>query len=322
MLNSELKSTTKGNSSPRYSGVRVTVEELRGLRGHAVGVGNTPAEALAGLFPGAFRSRFFGRGLDFHEVRAYQPGDDFRGLDWRVTARTGELHTKVFHEERERILHVLIDAGPAMHFGSRRAFKWVAAARLAALVAWLAVENGERVAGLLFGGGHRCPFRPPAAGEPGALTLFALWAEVTRRPGPETAGCGLAAALARLRHLARPGALVLILSDFAGLDAQARSLLHRLARHHSLAGVLVHDPLEVELPPPGLYPVSDGRRVRLLDSADRRLGRELRERALRHRRQVAGVFRGLGARSLSLSTDQAPEQCLRTAVLEATRRGA
>ena len=289
------------------------------MRSHTGGLGISAGEALAGLFPGAFRSNFFGRGLDFHEVRSYQPGDDFRGLDWRVTARTGELHSRVFHEERERTLYLLLDAGPSMHFGSRRAFKWVAAARLAALLAWLGVENGERVAGLLFGSGRSCPFRPPAAGEPGALSLFTLWAEVAYRPKPGS--CGLAPALARLRQLAHPGGLVAILSDFTGLDTQARSLLHRLARHHSLTAVLVQDPLESELPPPGLYPVSDGRRLRLLDSGDRHLGRELADHSLQRRQEVSELFHSLGGRSLTLSSHQPPEQCLRAAVLAEARRG-
>ncbi len=91
------------------------------------------------------QSRFRGRGIDFQESRNYQPGDDIRTMDWRVTARTGRPHTKVFQEERERPIIIVIDCNPSMFFGTRVAFKAVIAARLAALIAWAAIRNGDRI---------------------------------------------------------------------------------------------------------------------------------------------------------------------------------
>ncbi|MEO5338685.1 MAG: DUF58 domain-containing protein, partial [Magnetospirillum sp. WYHS-4] len=135
-------------------GVDIDLAEMMLLRTEAERLALGGPNLVNGLFPGLYRSLFRGRGLDFEDVRAYQRGDDYRTLDWRVSARTGRLHTKVFREEREHTLFCLLDGGPAMRFGSRRAFKWVAAARAAAVVAWLAADNGDRIGGLVFGDGR------------------------------------------------------------------------------------------------------------------------------------------------------------------------
>ncbi len=115
-------------------------------------IDNKTANPLAGLMT----SRFRGRGIDFAEVRVYQPGDDIRTIDWRVTARTGVAHTKLFQEERERPVLLLVDQSSSMYFGSRVMFKSVLAARTAALLAWAVLERGDRIGGIVFSEhGHR-----------------------------------------------------------------------------------------------------------------------------------------------------------------------
>ena len=218
------------------------------------------ASALAG----AYRSRFRGRGVDFVESRAYQPGDDIRNMDWRVTARTGKPHTKIFQEERERPVLVVLDASPSLFFGTRTRLKSVAAGHLAAAMAWAAVRRGDRVGGFLFTpGGHR-EIRP-AGGRRGAMRLIrglVDWLDPElERSGAEP----LSGALERVRHAARPGSLVLIISDFFNLDDACNRHLSRLRQHNDVIACQVIDPAEEQLPP-GRYPITDGRHNSMLDT--------------------------------------------------------
>ncbi len=245
--------------------MRVQSDDLIALRMRVRGLrvgGRRPAgAALAGVHG----SRFRGRGMDYLESRHYQPGDDIRSLDWRITARTAVPYTKVFHEERERPVVALVDFGPSMFFASRGAFKAVQAARLAALLGWAAVARGDRIGGLLFNGGHR--ELPPTGGRRGALRLVLALTEagaVSHR-GPVVPG-GLSHALGRLRRVARPGSLVYLISDFHSRDELTSPNLALLCRHNDLVLVQVVDPLEQAPPPPGRYPVTDGERRGLLNT--------------------------------------------------------
>ena len=119
---------------------------------------------------GVHASRFRGRGMDYQESRVYQSGDDIRSMDWRVTARTGRAHVKLYQEERERPVVVMVDLGPGMFFATRGAFKSVIAARAAALIGWAAIQNGDRIGALLFNGGHH-EIRPQG-GQRGVLRLI------------------------------------------------------------------------------------------------------------------------------------------------------
>lgn len=281
-------------------GMRVSVEELRRYRREARRLAMAPADAVASLFPGLYRARFSGRGIEFDEVRGYQAGDDYRAVDWRVTARTGQVHTKLFHEERERSLYLVIDAGPSMHFGTRQCLKWVLAARIAALFAWLAVDGGNRVGGLVFGIGDRVLVQRLAAGETGAMKLFHLLAGMPQ--GGKAQASTLADALGQLRHLAAPGSLILLLSDFADPgEAFSRELAH-LRRHNEVAAIHISDPLEQRLPSSGIYPVSDGQREMLLDCGDAVLRRAYAERFEARYAALQQLLQRHGIRLLAIDT--------------------
>jgi len=218
------------------------------------------ASALAG----AYRSRFRGRGADFLESRGYQPGDDIRNMDWRVTARTGRPHTKIFHEERERPVLLVVDAGPSLFFGTRRRLKSVAAGMLAAAVAWTAVRRGDRIGAFLFAPGEHRELRP-AGGRRGAMRVIqglVDWLDPERRRSGEAP---LSAALERVRHAVRPGSLVLVISDFFSLDEACNRHLSRLRQHNDVIGCQVIDPAEEALPA-GRFPISDGIHNSLLDT--------------------------------------------------------
>ncbi len=284
-------------------GVRVSRRELMGLRLEAARLTAAATDGVPGLFAGGYRSLFRGRGLEFDEVRLYQPGDDYRTLDWRVTARTGQFHTKLFQEEREHSLNILIDAGPGMQFGSRNAFKWVVAARVAALFAWLAVGSGDRVGGIVFGDGRYCHRCPPAGGQSAAARLFSLLAALPAAQ-PTIAGSRstLADALILLRRTARPGSPVLILGDYTDLPQGAEPQLTKVARHHGLLGVMLYDPLEADLPPPGAYAFSDGEGRLGLSTRDRALRKAFRQRFQARRERAAGLLQRNGGRFFVLGT--------------------
>lgn len=296
------------SSHHNETGIQISTSELVALRGDALRLLGSMPRPSADRLSGDYRALFRGRGLEFDEVRAYQAGDDFRSLDWRVTARTGELHTKLFKEEREHSLFVVIDAGNSMHFGTRVQYKWVAAARVAAIFVWMAVEQGDRVGALVFGDGRDCHTRQPVGGQIGAMRLFKLLEGVSHekprlRVGDES-GCGLGDALARLRRLARPGSSVLLLSDFAYPLTAAEPHLAQLAGHDDLMAIRLYDPLEQELPPPGRYSISDGSRLLTLDSADAPLAGAYREQFQARNQELLALGRRRGMRFFTLGTHQ------------------
>ncbi|GAB4352694.1 MAG: DUF58 domain-containing protein [Gammaproteobacteria bacterium] len=272
-------------------GVGVTLEELALLHGEAVRFAPQTPDVVAGLFPGIYRSLSRGRGLEFEEVRHYLPGDDFRTIDWRVTARTGHLYTKVFREERERPVLLALDASTSMRFGSRRAYLWVAAAQSLAVIAWLAADNHDRVGGVLFGCGTGIRETRPILGSAGPLRLFRLWEGAGGEP-PLAAGSGLVEALLRIRHHARHGALAIVASDFRGWSDEAQRHAAKIAAHNDLVLLHVTDPLERQLPAAGWLGFSDGREIIALDTRDRDLragvSQEIRERHQRLQRFCDG----------------------------------
>ena len=266
------KVTADAGASPAGAadGARVTREELLQLRHSARDLPLDSRRAATSVISGAHDSRFRGRGMDYLESRGYQPGDDIRSMDWRVTARSGRAHIKVYQEERERPIVVMLDLGPGMFFATRGAFKSVIAARAAAMIGWAAVHNGDRIGALLFNGGHH-ELRP-LGGSRGALRLIRTLVEMTdpaRAPGAWTdsaSGQHLNDALMRLRRVARPGSLVFILSDFYGCDTDTRRHLQYLRKHNDVIALQIVDTLEVAPPPPGHYTISDGRHSGLLDT--------------------------------------------------------
>ena len=212
--------------------------------------------------------------MEFDEVRPYMPGDDVRSLDWRVTARTGKTHTKLFREERERPVYVSVDYRQAMFFATRGVFKSVMAARLAALVAWSANRHGDRVGGQIFTANAQYDIKPQT-GRQAVLHLFNRLADLSTRSGTRLdnaaqAGSSLEKALMRLCRHARPGSLIFLLSDFRQLNPAAESHLLRLARHCDVVLLFIYDQLESQLPHRGRYRLSDGRQELTVNAADER----------------------------------------------------
>jgi uncharacterized protein (DUF58 family) len=261
--------------------------ELVALRAAAQGLSLHAHRAALARLPGGHRSAQRGRGLEFEEVRLYAPGDDARSIDWRVTARRGRPHTKMFREDRERPVWLIADLHAGLYFGSRRQFKSALLLRAAAVLAWAAVIGGDRCGAVLAGGPGQARPRifPPRARQAGVLpVLQALVEAQPRAPGIPEPG-GLNAALVTLRPLLKPGSLVLLLSDFSGLDAATDGLLAGIAARCDCRLLWVADPLETAGLPPGNYRVGLPGRLWWLDGERSRgawrAGWEQRERHLR-----------------------------------------
>lgn len=242
--------------------ILASIEDLVALRGAARGLNLHARRPVLARLAGGHRSAHRGRGLEFEEVRPYAVGDDPRDIDWRVTARRGRPHTKLFREERERPVWLLADLHPGLFFGSRRQLKSVLLLRTAALLAWATVLGGDRI-GAVIGGSLR--LLAPRAREAGVLpVLDALVQSQPRAPGASD-GSGLNALLAALRPILQPGSLVVILSDFAHLGEASEPLVADLAARHECWLLQMADPLEVEGLPDGRFRVGLPGRLWVLD---------------------------------------------------------
>lgn len=197
-------------------------------------------------------SRLRGRGVDFDQVRAYQPGDDIRSIDWRVTARTGKVHTKVFTEERERPVFILCEQSNRLFIGSRLCFKSVLAARACGLIAWTALAHNDRVGGLVFG--SECHEVRPQRNRQALLRLFHLLTQANHRLQPQTDSTGdngrepLNQALRHAREVVRPGSILYIICDHSAVERLNQTLLAPLAAHNDLVLLPLYDALDAELP--------------------------------------------------------------------------
>ncbi|QID16925.1 DUF58 domain-containing protein [Nitrogeniibacter mangrovi] len=239
------------------------LDDLVALRGAAHGLDLHARRPALAQLAGSHHSAHRGLGLEFEEVRPYAPGDDVRSIDWRVTARRGRAHTKLFREERERPVWLVADLHPGLFFGSRRQLKSTLLLRAAALCGWVAVGGGDRLGAAIGGAAPR--LLRPRAREAGVLPVFdALVAAQPRAPGPPDPG-GLNRLLGSLPGVVPPGSLILVLSDFAGLDADSEPLFAALAARHECWLLQVADPLEIDGLPAGRFRVGLPGRLWTLD---------------------------------------------------------
>jgi len=283
---------------------------------------NGPARAIAldvlrikSLQTGAYVSHFRGRGMEFDESRPYQPGDDPRSIDWRVTARSTTAYTKLFREERERPVLVVVDLRANMHFATRGCFKSVNASRTAALLSWAAHHRGDRLGGLIFGDTTHRELKP-RLGRRAALRYvheLAQHPDWTKRGAPKGSD-PFAQAMSSLRRVARPGSLVVVISDFIGFSRAAQSYLSSVARHNEVLAVFLNDPLEKKLPPPGRYRIvspDDELSIDTFAAAARRdYEHEFAERA----QELEAFCHRYGVHLMPMSTDDDPVAMLQTAL--------
>lgn len=284
-------------------GITPTLSELIALR--AVAQRRPPARKGSHHFAGPASSQLRGRGMEYAESREYSIGDDARHIDWRLTARSGRTHTKLFQAERERLTLIVADTAPALYFGTRVRFKSVQAARAGAVAAWAAVRDGDRVAVLR--GTKAEPPVPPASGARGALR--ALDALVRWYAQPPQADAGLTFALDHAARLLRPGSRLVVLADPRSIAEIDEKRWPALAAHHEVVVLLLTDALEREPPKAALPFSSAGHRVELdLGNAAQR--QKWRGEFVRPLEAALEKLPGRGVRAFELRSDAASESWL------------
>ena len=295
----------------------MSLDDLTRLR---IPAARAPSAAAAAPWHGERAAPVRGRGMDFDEVRPYQPGDDLRSIDWRVTARKGKPHTKVFREERERPTLIVVDQTRSMFFGSRGRLKSVLAAEIAARTAWRALAAQDRVGGLVLDHGAVRVFKPLRR-EAAVLRVLAALVEANRAlnadppadqraaepaPGGGDAWWRLVPPLLRIAGVNHR---IVVVSDFLGGPATspeahgtALDALAGIARHNEVELHFVHDPLERELPPAGRYHVTDGERRHAFHSGDADLRSAYRARFAKHLENLEQTASRAGMRLTPAST--------------------
>ncbi len=256
---------------------------------------------------GAYVSRFKGRGMEFDEARLYQPGDDIRSIDWRVTARTGKTYTKVFREERERPVFISVDDRLTMHFATRGVFKSVLAAKLAGLLAWAAEHHGDRIGGQLFSE-HDCYELKPQNGRHAVLRFLNTLVKPQKSADKHFT---LSQVLARLNQHARPGSLVYIVSDFRGINDESETHIAKLARHCEVVLIFIYDPLESSLPVKGRFRFTDELSDVVVDAGDQKGLSEYHQRFAERQQRLESLAKKRGLAFIQCSTQEDPVQCLR-----------
>jgi uncharacterized protein (DUF58 family) len=304
--------------------IHVSLAHLVRLQHKATGYSFLPRQPIHSLLSGRYASRLRGRGLNFEELRQYQPGDDIRTMDWKVTARTRRPHVRVYTEERDRAVLLLVDQRIHMFFGSQERMKSVVAAEAGALGAWRAFGVGDRVGAIVFNDQSIEEIRPQRS-KVNVMQILRtiermnreLRADASVQPNPDQ----LNAALEKAHRLAKHDTLVVLISDGQGVDDETTQLTAQIARHNDVLGMLLYDPMrESPRPGQGQFVVTDGRLQVELDLHDRQF---LERIAADYKAEMDGIranLRKISAPLLPISTAEDVVDQIRRLIGSATRR--
>ena len=297
-------------------GAYISLEQMIALETFSTGFEPTAQRKILSNMSGGHQSRFRGRGMDFNEVRAYQAGDEIKNIDWRVTARTNKVHTKLFTEEKERPVFIVVDQSASLAFGSKTAFKSVTAAYTAALLAWSCNHSGDRVGGIIFSDQNHRELKPKD-GKKSILRFLKTLSEFNQnliKQNPQTqishtpsSNTSLDKALSSLHRVIRPGSLIFLLSDFTDFNQQTVNNLRLLNRHNDLISFFMYDPLEKNPPRKrGAYPVSDGVNYGTWNIQSNAQSQNYKEYFSHHHLEIKNTLLKLGIPLIEVCTEDQP----------------
>ncbi len=266
------------------------------------------------LISGPVHTRFKGRGMEFEEVRVYQPGDDIRTIDWRVTARTQVAHTKLFQEEREKPVLLVVDQRSNMFFGSQRCFKSVYAAHIAATLGWAAIYQNDRVGALVFGDDQQRDVRPKRS-KHAQLSFLQQLVEFNHKlisPVPKNHRIAFNEILADVRRVAKPGTNIFILSDFFDLTEDCKKNLYMLSRHNNVSLFHIYDALEQHWPKASQLSVSNGRERIKINASSADFQRRYQANFTARMEQLRAIANRLAVTVVDTCTTEDPDTLLKS----------
>jgi uncharacterized protein (DUF58 family) len=264
----------RGQRPAAASGVYADLDALIRLQFQARGFSFLPHQPVQSLLAGRRASRLRGRGLNFEEIRRYLPGDDIRSMDWHITARTRKPHVRVYTEERDRPVLLVVDQRLSMFFGSQRAMKAVVAAEAAALASWRALNVGDRVAALVFDDRGVVEITPHRSR---SQVMHILQAIVEKNRALridahlQANPAMLNRVLERAVRLAKHDYLVCLIGDGTGADQETVRLVTLLGTHNDVLTIFIYDPLEAQLPEAGRLVMAEGELQLEVNTSERRL---------------------------------------------------
>ena len=295
----------KKASADKPAGVYANLDDLIRIQFKARNFSFLPQQPVSSILSGRYASRLRGRGLNFEEIRRYQPGDDIRTMDWKVTARTRSPHVRVYTEEKDRAVVLIVDQRLNMFFGTRDKLKSVTAAELAALGAWRAVDVGDRVGAVVFNDTEIVDIRPQRSQQTVMSILgtivrmnHALQADAQAESNPDMLNRALEKALQLVPH----DALVVMVSDYFGVDERTERLTAQMAEHNDVLALLVHDPIRLQ-PAEQRVTVSDGSLQMEIDFADKGVREKLAENYYEEQLYITHFLNKLAAPLLMVSNE-------------------
>ncbi|MEE9551528.1 MAG: DUF58 domain-containing protein [Gammaproteobacteria bacterium] len=299
-------------ASINNSNIYANLKELVALQHQASGFSFLPKQPVHSILSGRHASRLRGRGLNFEELRHYRAGDDIRTMDWKVTNRTGKPHVRVFTEERERPVLLVVDQRISMFFGSRVKMKSVIAAEIAALAAWRILAVGDRIGALIFNDTDIIETKPHRSRKTVMQILHNLLklnhALRADYPDPQN-DAQLNVALKEVERLSGHDYLVAIISDMGGWNAETVKHIKLLARHNDIIASLIFDPLEKELPDSSQLVLSDGDMQIQVDAGKTGLGVQYTEHFMSRVAHLQGELNKHGIPVIPINTiDSVPIQ--------------
>lgn len=295
----------KSPASDKPRGAYANLQDMIRIRYKAADFSFKPVQPVNSILSGRYASRLRGRGLNFEELRRYHPGDDIRSMDWKVTARTRTPHVRVYTEEKDRSVLLIVDQRLNMFFGTRQRMKSVTALELAALGAWRALDSGDRVGMIGFNDDALVEIKPQRS-QKTVMSMFHALIELNHQLSvkasiarqPQQLNDALLAASQMVSH----DALVVIISDFYGVNEQTQKLVAQLARHNDILGMLVHDPVRIN-PIDQNINVSDGVLQFPLALKNKKTRQAITEDYLREQELIKTYLRQLSAPLLMISNE-------------------